>query len=102
MSFAFRSGFTTKGDSMATCKRCGKPIEWNKTPDGWKPYEVVGISSGLLHFKFCVQRSAGNPRMIVGKTITGSRFYEVDCNCGPPWEACEHSFPETARAAPLM
>ena len=77
---------------MATCKKCGSPIVWIKTTRGWIPHNA---DDGAIHFEFCKKKlPADAPMMIRGKTITGENFSEVNCNCCPPWEVCEHSFPE--------
>lgn len=35
------------------------------------------------------------PEVSAGVVVVGERYVRVECDCGvPPWERCEHSFPE--------
>jgi hypothetical protein len=36
---------------MATCKKCGKPIDWKRDSGKWIPLDVQ--HAGRVHFEFC-------------------------------------------------
>ncbi len=77
---------------MSKCRDCGMQIDWVKQKGKWVPY-----THGVKHWEVCqkvrvyAEKSSG--------WITGEHYYDSKCDCStPPWEVCEHSFPEVIAA----